>query len=246
MKEITKWEPEDFQLEKTTTWNFSERGNWATHNGRYRGNWSPYVVRNIILRYSKERDIILDQFLGSGTTLIESLLTNRRGIGVEINPLVLNIAKESLRFEQNLFKKIALKSGDARNLGFIKNNSIDLIATHPPYGNIIRYSKNIRGDLSLLEISYFLKEMDKVARESYRVLKEKKFCAILIGDIRQKGNVIPLGFNIMNIFLKNKFILKEIIIKKQNNCKNTGLWEKKSMENNFLLLSHEYLFIFQK
>jgi len=246
MKKIIKWEPENFQLEKNTTWDFLERGNWATHNGNYRGNWSPYVVRNILLRYSKEGEIILDQFLGGGTTLIETILNNRRGIGVEINPLALDIARESLKFDQNLSKKIALKIGDARNLNFIKNNSINLIATHPPYGNIIKYSENISADLSHLEIPNFLNEMGKVAQESYRVLRDKKFCAILMGDIRQKGNVFPLGFNVMNIFTKNKFILKEIIIIKQNNCKNNPIWEGRNLKYNFLLLSHEYFFIFQK
>lgn len=47
--------PERFKLEDTTIWSFPERGNWATHSGKYRGNWSPYIPRNIILRYSKKK-----------------------------------------------------------------------------------------------------------------------------------------------------------------------------------------------
>ena len=77
--------PEIFKLEDTTIWSFPERGNWATHSGKYRGNWSPYIPRNIILRYSKKKDWILDQFLGSGTTLIEAKLLGRNAIGVDIN-----------------------------------------------------------------------------------------------------------------------------------------------------------------
>ena len=68
---LIKEAPENFKLQDTTIWSFLERGNWATHSGKYRGNWSPYIPRNIILRYSKKKDWILDQFLGSGTTLIE-------------------------------------------------------------------------------------------------------------------------------------------------------------------------------
>jgi hypothetical protein len=67
---LIKEAPENFKLQDTTIWSFLERGNWATHSGKYRGNWSPYIPRNIILRYSKKKDWILDQFLGSGTTLI--------------------------------------------------------------------------------------------------------------------------------------------------------------------------------
>ena len=43
-KKITKWEPEDFELEMTTHWSFPKRGDWATHDAKWRGNWSPYVI----------------------------------------------------------------------------------------------------------------------------------------------------------------------------------------------------------
>lgn len=42
-KKITKWEPEDFELEMTTHWSFPKRGDWATHDAKWRGNWSPYT-----------------------------------------------------------------------------------------------------------------------------------------------------------------------------------------------------------
>ena len=57
-------QPENFELETNTVWAFPERGKWATHDAKYRGNWSPYIPRNVILRYSKEGDVVLDQFVG--------------------------------------------------------------------------------------------------------------------------------------------------------------------------------------
>ena len=53
---------------------------------------------------------------------------------------------------------------------FIKNNSIDCICTHPPYANIIKYSKDNRYDISLLSVEKYLLAMKNVAKESYRVL----------------------------------------------------------------------------
>lgn len=88
--------------------------------------------------------------------------------------------------------------------------------------------------------------MTKVADESYRVLKKGKFCAILIGDMRKNGNVIPLSTKVMNVFTDAGFVLKEIIIKEQHNCKATGYWKTNSIKYNFLLLAHEYLYIFKK
>lgn len=115
---------------------------------------------------------------------------------------------------------------------------------HPPYADIIKYSTDIEGDISLVSVEKFLKEIKKVAEESYRVLKKNKICAVMMGDIRKYGNVVPLGFRTMEKFLQTGFKSKEIIIKEQHNCMSTKYWKNRS--NNFLLLAHEYIFVFQK
>ncbi|MEI0489816.1 TRM11 family SAM-dependent methyltransferase [Brachyspira pulli] len=247
VKKIKKWEPDDFELEMTTHWSFPNRGNWATHDAKWRGNWSPYIPRNIILRYSQEGDLVLDQFVGGGTTLVEAKLLNRNIIGVDVNDVALNRCREKIDFEYNGANgNIYIYKGDARHLDFIADSSIDLICTHPPYANIIQYSENIDSDLSHLKVKDFLEEMKTVASESYRVLKKDKFCAILMGDTREKGHMIPMSFEVMHIFENAGFKLKEIIIKEQHNCRATGYWKTNSVKYNFLLIAHEYLFVFRK
>ena len=237
-------QPNNFQLEPTTVWSFPDRGKWATHSGGYRGNWSPYVPRNLILRYSKPGDWILDQFVGSGTTLVEAKLLGRNAVGVDINPQSVSISEINLQFQCDSKSKIYIRNGNATDLHFIKDSKIDFICTHPPYSNVIKYSRGIEGDISLLEENIFLTEMKKVANESYRVLKSGRICAVMIGDIRKGGMVIPLGFRVMECFLKTGFRNKEIIIKKQHNCRLTEYWQNQN--NSFLLLAHEYIFVFQK
>lgn len=247
VKKIKKWEPDDFELEMTTVWSFPDRGNWATHDAKWRGNWSPYIPRNILLRYSTEGDVVLDQFAGGGTTLVEAKLLNRNIIGLDVNDVALERCKEKIDFDYEPAKgQVFLHKGDARNLHFIPDESIDLICTHPPYADIIHYSENIPEDLSLLKVKDFLEEMKKVAQESYRVLKKDKFCAILMGDTRQKGHMIPMSFEVMKIFQDAGFKLKELIIKEQHNCRATGYWKTNSVKYNFLLIGHEYLFVFRK
>ncbi len=258
-KFIKKLSPKDFNLEQNTVWSFKSRGTWATHNGNYRGNWSPYIPRNIILKYSKEQDLVLDYFCGSGTTAVEAKLLNRNFIGIDINENAIKLAQENINFNF-LFKtatgtsevlnssgiSIDLKIGDARELHFIKDNSIDLICSHPPYANIVKYTHNNNNDLSNYEVNDFINEIEKVAIESYRILKNGKYCSILIGDMRKNKNVIPLGFWTIEKFLKAGFTLKELIIKRQHNCKTTGFWYTNSIKYNFLLLAHEYLAVFEK
>lgn len=245
-KLIKKWEPEDFELEMTTVWSFPKRGDWATHDAKYRGNWSPYIPRNILLRYSHEGDSVLDQFAGGGTTLVEAKLLNRNIVGVDVNEVALERCRDKCKFEREGCGKVVVKRGDARKLDFVLDDSIDLICTHPPYANIIHYSEDIPEDLSLLRVKEFLHEMKTVAAESYRVLKKGKFCAILMGDTRQKGCMIPMSFDVMKTFQDAGFTLKELIIKEQHNCRATGYWKTNSVKYNFLLIGHEYLFVFRK
>lgn len=238
-------QPDKFELETTTIWSFPSRGKWATHDAKYRGNWSPNIPRNVILRYSQEGDVVLDQFIGGGTTAVEAKLTYRNFVGFDINPEAVETSRAKCSFNFEGDNILRLECADARMLP-LENESIDLICTHPPYADIIHYSENIDGDLSLLPMKPFLAEMEKVAAESYRVLKKGKFCAILMGDMRKKGMVQPLGFETMRVFESAGFKTKEIIIKEQHNCKATGYWKTNSIKFNFLLLAHEYLFDFKK
>ena len=174
--------------------------------------------------------------------MINAIRLNWRCIGSDITENALNICRQRIDESNNIF----IKKQDARYLNLLKNNSIDLICTHPPYADVIEYSKNIQGDLSLLELDEFYNQMELVAKSCYRVLKPNKYCAILMGDRRKKGLIEPIGFNTMNIFIQLGFKLKEIVIKEQHNCKNTDKWKEISLKRNFLLIAHEYLFVFIK
>ena len=115
-----------------------------------------------------------------------------------------------------------------------------------PYAGIIKYSEDIPENLSLLKVKDFLEEMKQVAAESYRVLKKDKFCAVLMGDTRKNGYMVPMSFEVMRIFEDSGFKLKELTIKEQHNCKATGYLKTNSVKYNFLLIAHEYLFVFRK
>lgn len=250
-KEIKQLQPNNFEMEISTTWSFEERGDWATHDPSFRGNWSPKVARNLILRYSEKGDTVLDPMVGGGTTLIECLLTGRNGIGIDVNLRSARLTKNRINFPSKHLKQLPnttqkVYTGDCRNLNKINGESVDLIATHPPYANIIKYGKEaLEGDLSAIpSYDIFANEIRKAAREFFRVLKPGKYCGILIGDTHKRCHYVPIAFKVMNQFLKEGFILKEDVIKAQWNCDSTPMW--KNQDNDFLLTMHEHLFIFRK
>lgn len=245
---VLKLHPDEFEMECTTVWAFPRRGAWATHTSDWRGNWSPEVVRNLILRYSKEGDHLLDCMIGGGTTAIEAKILNRHITCVDVNEEALERTKKVLGFDVPNKSKQRIMKCDARDMKFIKDNEIDFVLTHPPYADIIKYSDGkIKDDLSNIhDIEKFVDEIEKVSKELYRVLKPGKFCAILMGDTRRNKMYQPLAFMVMDRFIKSGFKLKEDIIKRQFNCKATGFWVNKSKESNFLLIMHEHLFVFQK
>lgn len=244
--------PASYRPESTTVWSFPDRGDWATHSGNYRGNWSPYIPRNLLLRYTAFGDRVLDQMLGSGTTLVECKLLGRNGIGVDVNPDALMVARNRLDFSYHPLDEgftppsIEVFCGDARHLNDIEDDSIDLIATHPPYAGIIKYTGvRVPGDLSALKLKPFLAEMRKVADEGFRVLKPDHHCAILIGDTRQHKHYVPIAARVMQQFLDAGFVLREDIIKLQHKMKTTReRW--RGSKYDFYLIGHEHLFVFRK
>lgn len=259
---IDKWQPEGFQPQKTTLWDFPKRGDWAVHQNSYRGNYPPELPRNLILKYTQEGDTILDVFVGGGTTLIEAWLAGRKSIGIDISPHAMKETEERIREMEvkckntldlsikEEYKPILIK-GDAREAPEIlkeyniKEGSINLICTHPPYLDALLYTESVDNDLSRIhdELAFY-DQIQKVAKGLYALLKDGGRCAILIGDVRRNKLVIPIGFEVMKRFNDEKFELEEIIIKSQHRDQSTEFYFNSNNLN--YLISHEYLFIFQK
>jgi len=250
-KRIRSWSPRTFSAETTTVWSFKSRGNWATHSGHYRGNWSPYIPRNVITRYSQPGELVLDAFVGSGTTAVEAKLLGRRCLGLDVNPAAIELSRGNVAFDapKSLFRECyepELRVGDARDLSFLTEGAVGLICTHPPYAGIISYSADLPGDLSRMSEGHYLDAMEDAAREFYRVLAPGRKCAVLLGDTRRERRVVPLGLRTIGRFLRVGFRLRELVIKRQHNCRTTGFWYERSLRYGFLLLAHEFLPIFEK
>ncbi len=257
----------------TTVWSFPKRGSWATHRGNYRGNWAPQIPRAVIMLYSEPGEVVLDQMVGSGTTCIEARLLGRNCIGVDISYDAVMLALHRLyyleeyvrsnidglegdekRYAENVLSTWSrIYLGDARSLDDIGGDTIDLVATHPPYYNIIRYSRRRRrgdaapGDISRIgRLPEYLDAISEVAREAYRVLKPGRHAAVLIGDTRTRKHYVPISHYVLRRLLGAGFVLREEIVKIQHRMKTTReLWGR-MRKRDFLLIYHEKLYVLRK
>ena len=268
---INRLTPTDEELTdvSTTVWSFPKRGRWASHRSNYRGNWAPQIPRALIEMYSSPGETVLDQMVGGGTTCIEARLLGRNCIGVDIriDSVILTLYRlklvedyiteniDRLEGEEKIAAENFLRShariylGDARSLDEIPSGSVDLVATHPPYYNIIRYSSGERldGDLSgMRRLEDYLDAIHDIAVETYRVLKHGRYAAFLIGDTRRHKHYVPISHYVLEKLLEPGFILKEEIIKIQHKMKTTREVWKRLGNKGFLLIYHEKLYVLRK
>ncbi len=260
----------------TTVWSFPKRGRWATHKGNYRGNWPPQMARALILSYTEPGDTVVDPMIGSGTTCIEAKLLGRNCIGVDINynAVILSLHRlywlekylettleeagniritreeepEEVRVEDSLRAVVKIYHGDARNLDLVGDESVDLVATHPPYYNIIRYSgRRSPGDLSAAgSLEEYLEMINDVLGETYRILKPGRHLGILVGDTRMRKHYVPITHHVLSKILSTGYILREEVVKIQHKMKKTREKWARVKSRDFLLIYHEKLFIARK
>ena len=221
------------------------------------GNFIPQIPRQLMLRYTKQGESVLDPFLGSGTTLIEGKRLGRNGIGIEINPVVAEKAKALIEKERNLKDaKTEVIVGDSRKVDYKKIlsesgiKSFQLAVLHPPYFDIIKFS-GLQEDLSNSQsLQDFLKNFGEVVENLTPYLDPGRFLAVVIGDKYQQGEWLPLGFYCMEEVKKRGYTLKGIIVKNFDETRakrnQKELWRYRALVGGFYIFKHEYILLFKK
>lgn len=253
---LNRWKEYD-DIITDSLWIIDKRDQSGAHKADYWGNFIPQIPNQFLRRYTKKGDWVLDPFAGSGTTLIECKRLGRNGIGIELSPTVAKLAKENLRKEKNPNKiKTKVVTGDSTSIDFRvelkkeKINSFQFLLIHPPYWDIIKFSKR-KNDLSNAKsVDDFLKMFGIVADKTYPLLDKGRYCAVVIGDKYSSGEWIPLGFYVMQEMLNKGYKLKSTIVKNfdatRGKLNQKELWRYRALAGGFYIFKHEYIFLFQK
>jgi len=253
---LLRWKEYD-EIITDSLWILDKRDTSGAHLGWYWGNFIPQIPHQMMLRYTKKEDWVLDPFVGSGTTLIECKRLGRNGIGIELNPEVAKKAKELIEIEYNKFNIISdVIIGDSRSvdIGQVLEKSrikrVQLLIMHPPYHDIIKFSKDEKDLSNAKNTEGFLRMFGDIVDNVTPYLEKGRYFALVIGDKYSKGDWIPLGFYCMNEVLKRGYKLKSIIVKNFEETRGKRnqkeLWRYRALVGGFYIFKHEYIILFKK
>jgi SAM-dependent methyltransferase len=257
--DLNRWREYDEVL-TDSLWYFPQRASGDGHQLDYHGNFIPQIATQMITRYSKQDEIVLDLFLGSGTTAIEAARLRRRCVGVELKPELVDYVRRKIK-PNLLDRRIHLLEGDssqpdiiervAAELELMEAQFAQLLILHPPYADIIKFS-DLPADLSNApSLAAFLNSFEAVARHGYQLLAPGRFAALVIGDKYTNGELVPLGFWCMERMNRVGFKTKAIIVKniegnEKGKGKSANLWRYRALAGGYYIFKHEYIIVFFK
>lgn len=257
MENIQDWKTTDINVD--SLWLIDKRNSTGKHENNYHGNFIPQIPNQLIRRYTKENDLILELFSGSGTTLFECENLNRNYIGFDINHEMNKLVNQKM---QNTKIKYCLNCSDVtdeltfranlqNSLLFQQQNEVDFIIAHPPYMDIVKFTDCEKDLSSITDVDEFINKIIITFRNALPYLKKNKYFAIVMGDVYKKSEVVPLGFYVMNAIKNNfKVKMKGIIVKNiEGNRGKLGvqnIWKYRALKSDYFLFKHEYIFVFKK
>jgi len=260
--DLSRWREYD-QVWTDSLWLIEARDRTGGHQLDYHGNFVPQIATQTFLRYTRENDVVLDLFLGSGTSAIEAVRLNRRLVGVELKPDLVEAVRAKVS-PALLDSRIHVLQGDSarpetasRVQGLLATMDAagaayaQLLVLHPPYHDIIHFS-NDPADLSnASSLEAFLDLFGTVARHGFDLLEPGRFAVLVIGDKYARGELVPLGFYCLERMRAVGFRPKAIVVKniegnERGKGRDNNLWRYRALAGGYYIFKHEYVMIFQR
>lgn len=194
--------------------------------------------------FTHEGELVLDPFIGIGTTLLAAQDLNRNAVGFDLKNEYIETAR-SRRAQGRLFgqaKQIPI-CDDAHNISqYLKEETVSLSITSPPYANMLnrrRLNKSIRGDLrqnqyylqvqqysndpndlGTMEPAKYAQTLGEIYRGILPLMRPKAHCVIDVTDLWWENKRIPVHLYVIDALEKAGYELRNIIIWDRRNLVN--------------------------
>lgn len=253
---LNRWkEYEDIYTD--SLWIVDKRDSSGVHSAGYWGNFIPQIPHQMMRRYTKQGEWVLDTFAGSGTTLIEGQRLGRNTIGIELQSQAAQHAFDLVSQEPNphgvvcdVVNTDSVSANYSSVLSGYETDSVQLAILHPPYFDIIQFSDDPSDLSNAASVEDFLQQMSRIVQNVAAVLDKGRYLVLVIGDKYAGGEWIPLGFQTMTKVLEHGFSLKSIVVKNFNDTSGKRnqeeLWRYRALAGGFYIFKHEYIFILRK
>jgi DNA modification methylase len=225
------------RIQPTTLWDYPSQDYGDQQQGiaGYKGATPSYIIWNLLQRYTREGELVVDPCCGSGTTLDVARDLNRRALGYDVHPT-----------RKDIFRV------DAKKLPAELTGKVDFVFIDPPYSTHLDYGDDPRdiGKLSAKSGDYY-SAMEQVFAEIRRVLKPGKHLGLYVSDSYEhnegKGKFYPLGFELFGLMQKAGFEPVDVVsVVRHNKTLEMGNYRRAAEEGNYFLRGFNYLFIMRR
>lgn len=200
------------------------------------------LAKKVVELFTHEGELVLDPFVGSGTTLVAAQDLNRNAVGFDLQESYINLCSNRLS-QKNLFNKteqLAIQD-DALNIPlYLNQNTVSLIWTSPPYANLLnrkrknksrrdrkndqylkveQYSQNPR-DLGTMSLDNYTKAMGDIYEALLPLLKPKGHCVINVPDMWWENQRITIHVSLIQELRSRGYELRNTIIWDRTNIVN--------------------------
>jgi DNA modification methylase len=221
------------KLQTTTLWYYPSQQYSDAPMGTpgYAGATPAWVVWNLLQRYTREGDLVVDPFCGGGTTMDVARSLGRRALGYDLQPQRADIFR-----------------ADARRLP-LEDAKVDFVFMDPPYSTHLEYSgeEECIGELDAFDGSYF-EAMDAVLAEVGRVLKDRRYFALFVSDTwRKNKGFVPIGARLSSMCEARGFrAIDQMAVVRGNRKLEKPNFHKAAEEGTFFLRGFNHLLVWKK
>ncbi len=219
-------------LQTTTLWDYPSQhyGVGMQGSARYKGATPSYIIWNLLQRYTRPDDRVIDPMCGSGTTLDVCRDLGRKARGFDLQPF-----------------RDDIELADARHLP-LEADSVDFVFVDPPYSTHLAYSDDPRciGKLDSADEAYY-DALDAVFAECFRVLRNRRYMGVYISDSWTKGEGFsPIGMRTLALLVQRFKPIDHVAVVRHNRALQQAQRHKVAREQNFFLRGFTHLLIVKK